>query len=127
MESGNFKNIIMKYLTLRWFTLSHFDEEKFKLFHSVEKVLKNANIKNLCWHTQTENYLRKEFKKIKINNTRLIKLKKFDNNLQNFFNNNKIDEKLFLTNIDFMQQCDCLIYHRIHADNNASNTFTSLP
>lgn len=127
MESGNFKNITMEYLTLRWFTLSHFDREKFKLFHFLEKALKNTDIKNLCWYIQTENYLRQEFKKIKMNNIHLIKLKNFDNNLQNFLTQNKIDKKLFLKNIDFMQQCDCIIYHRTHANNNASNIFTSLP
>lgn len=127
MESGNFKNITMQYLTLRWFTLSHFDEDKFKLFHTLERALKNTGTKNLCWHIQTENYLRKEFKKIRMNNMRLTKLKKFDNNLQNFLNKNKTDSKLFLKNLDFMQQCDCIIYHRTHADNNASKIFTSLP
>jgi len=117
----------MQYLTLRWFTLSYFDKNKLKLFHSLERALKTANTTNLCWHIQTENYLRKEFKKIKMNNTRLIKLKNFNSNLQNFLNQNKINSKLFLENLDFMQQCDCLIYHRTHADNNASVIFTSLP
>ena len=58
MESGNFKNITMQYLTLRWFTLSRFDESKFKLFHSLERALKNAGTKNksLCWQIQTEDY-----------------------------------------------------------------------
>lgn len=122
MESGNFKNITMQYLTLRWYTLSHFSEYKFKLFHSLERALKNTGTKNLCWHIQTEDYLRKEFKKItsKMTNTHLIKLKNFDDNLRNFLIKNKMDDKLFLKNIDFMQQCDCIIYHRTHADNNAS-------
>ncbi len=127
MESRNFKNIIMQYLTLRWFTLSYFGKNKFKLFHSLEKALKNTNTKNLCWHIQTENYLKKEFRKIKMNNTHLTKLKNFENNLQNFLNQNEIEDKLFLKNLNFMQQCDCIIYHRTHADNKASNIFTSLP
>ena len=129
MESGNFKNIIMQYLTLRWFTLSHFDKNKLKLFHSLERALKTANTKypNLCWYIQTENYLKKEFRKIKMNNTNLIKLKEFDNNLQNFLTQNKIDGKLFLKNIDFMQKCDEIIYHCTHTSKNTSNAITSLP
>lgn len=127
MESGNFKDIIMQYLTLRWFTLSHFDENKFKLFHSMERSLKNTGIKKLCWHIQTENYLRKEFKKIKMNNAYLTKLKNFENNLQIFLDRNEIDNKLFLKNIHFMQQCDEIIYHRTHTENKASYTITSLP
>ena len=129
MESGNFKNITMQYLTLRWFTLSHFDKNKFKLFHSLEQALKNTSIRNLCWHIQTENYLRKEFNKLtsRMNNTQLTKLKNFDNNLQHFLTQNKIDGKLFLKNLDFMQQCDCLIYNQIHTNNNSSFIFTSLP
>ena len=129
MESGNFKNIIMQYLTLRWFTLSRFDENKFQLFHSLERALKTANTKNknLCWHIQTEDYLKKEFKKIKMNNAHFIELKNFESNLQNFLNQNKIDAKFFLTNLNFMHQCDCIIYRRIHADNNASLNITSLP
>ena len=127
MESGNFKNIIMQYLTLRWFTLSHFDDNRLRLFHSLEKALQNTDTKNLCWYIQTENYLKKEFRKIKMDNTHLIKLKEFDNNLQNFLSKNKIDDKLFLKNIDFMQKCDCLIYHQAHAINNTSTMITSLP
>ncbi len=127
MGSRDFKSIAMQYLTLRWFTLNHFDENKFKLFHSLERALKNTGTKNLCWHIQTKNYLRKEFKRIKMNNAHLIKLENFDNNLQSFLNQNKIDSNLFFKNIDFMQQCDKIIYHRTHANNNASVIFTSLP
>ena len=127
MESGNFKNIIMQYLTIRWFTLSSFDKNKFKLFHSLERALQNTGTKNLCWHIQTEDFLIKEFKKIKMTNAHLIQLKNFENNLQNFLNQNKIDGKLFLKNLNFMQQCDEIIYHRLHTDNNASVIFTSLP
>lgn len=127
MGSGNLKNITMQYLTLRWFTLSHFDGNKFKLFHSLERALKNTNTENLCWYLQTKNYLMKEFKRIKMDNEDLIKLQNFESNLQNFLKQNKTDIKLFFKNIDFMQQCDCIIYRRIHSDNNASDTITSLP
>jgi hypothetical protein len=129
MESGNFKNITMQYLALRWFTLSHFEKDKFKLFHSLERALKNANTKNanLCWYIQTENYLKKEFKKIKMNNAHLQKLQNFNINLQKFLNQHKINNRLFLENIDFMQQCDCIIYHHAHANKNTSDIFTSLP
>jgi len=130
MESGNFKNIAMQYLTLRWFTLSHFEERKIKLFHSLERALKTANKNdiNLCWHIQTENFLKDEFKKIiKMNNIDLVKLKKFDDKLRNFLIKNKINEKLFLNNIDFMQKCDCIIYRHAHITNNTSDIITSLP
>lgn len=127
MESGNFKDIIMQYLTLRWFTLSHFNENKLRIFHSLEKALKNANTKDLYWYVQTENYLKKEFRKIKMDNTHLIKLKKFDENLKNFLIKHKIDSNLFFKNLDFMQKCDCLIYHHAHAINNTSTMITSLP
>ena len=128
MESGNFKNIAMHYFTIRWFTLSHFDENKFKLFHSLERALKIASQKNknLYWQLQTENYLRQEFKKImKTNNTNPTKLKHFDDNLQNFLTKNKIASKLFLQDIDFMQKCDCIIYY--HAHTKTSDIITSLP
>ena len=62
-----------------------------------------------------------------MNNTNLIKLKEFDNNLQNFLTQNKIDGKLFLKNIDFMQKCDEIIYHCTHTSKNTSNAITSLP
>jgi len=129
MESGNFKNIIMQYLTLRWFTLSRFDENKFKLFHSLERALKNAGTENksLCWQIQTEDYLKQEFKKIKMTDTYLIKLKKFDTNFQNFLNQNKTKDKFFIKNLDFLHQCDYIIYRRTHANNNASDNITSLP
>ncbi|MBO4706972.1 MAG: hypothetical protein J5594_00195 [Elusimicrobiaceae bacterium] len=120
MESGNFKDIIMQYLTLRWFTLSNFDVNKIKLFHSLEKALKNTGIKNLCWHIQTKNYLKEEFKKIEMDNTCLTKLKNFENNLQNFLQQNEIESNVFLKDLDFMQQCDKIIYHRTHTDNKAS-------
>ena len=117
----------MQYLILRWFTLSHFNKNKFKLFHSLERSLKNSGISNLCWYIQTENYLKEEFKKIEMTNAHLIQLKNFESNLQNFLNQNKIDVKLFFKNINFMQQCDCIIYHRTQANNNASDDITSLP
>ena len=128
MESGNLKNIVMEYLTLRWFTLTHFDKNKFKLFHSLEKALNITNTKNLCWHIQTESYLRQEFKRMtKMNNINLTKLKNFEHNLQNFLIRNRIDQKLLLKNLDFIQKCDKIIYHRTHAHNNTSYTITSLP
>ena len=129
MGSGDFKNITMQYLTLRWFTLSHFDKKRFQLFHSLEKALQATGIKNidLCWHIQTENYLRKEFKKIKMNNTHLIRLKNFDNNLQIFLNTHRINNKLFFKNIDFLHKCDEIIYHRTHTDQHTSDIITSLP
>ncbi len=131
MESGNLKNITMQYLTIRWFTISHFDKSQFKLFHSLEKALKTAATKNinLCWCIQSENFLRNEFKKItsKMNKMHLTKLKKFDNNLQHFLSQNRINNNLFLNNIDFLQKCDEIIYHRTHADKNTSDIITSLP
>ena len=121
----------MQYLTLRWFTISHFDKNQFKLFHSLERALKAAGTKNndLCWLIQTEKFLRKEFKQItsKMNDIHMAKLNNFDNNLQYFLNQNKIDNNLFFKDIDFLQKCDEIIYQRTHADTNASDIITSLP
>ncbi len=131
MESRNITNITMQYLTLRWFTISNFDEKKLKLFHSLERALKTASKKNmtLCWHLQSENYLKEEFKKIiKMKHpASLKKLEKFDKNLKNFLNQNKIEANFLLKDIDFMQKCDCIIYRHAHTINNTSNIITSLP
>ena len=60
-------------------------------------------------------------------NTHLIKLKNFDSNFQNFLNQNKINAKFLLKNLDFLHQCDSIIYRRTHTNNNASDNITSLP
>ena len=118
MGSGDFKNISMKYLTLRWFTLSHFDESKLHTFHSLENALNTAGTKNknLCWYKQTENYLKQEFKNILLAQYHKKEIfKKFENDLQKFFRTNNLNPKLFLENINFMHKCDEIIYHKAHA------------
>ena len=106
----------MKYLTLRWFTLNCFDESKLKTFHSLERAI-NAD-KKLCWHTQTENYLKQEFKNFTAdNNTRKKQFEEFENNLQKFFTANNLEPKLFLENINFIHKCDEIIYHKAHRKN----------
>ena len=125
MGNRNFKNITMHYLTLRWFTLNNFKHIRLKQFHSLEKALKNTH--NLCWYDQTENYLKKEFKKIKMNNIYLTKIKNFDNKLNRFLTNNKIESKMFLSDIDFIHKCDEIICRKLHINTSTSDIFTSLP
>ena len=106
----------MKYLTLRWFTLNCFDENKLKTFHSLERAI-NTN-KTLCWHTQTENYLKQEFRNLTSeNNLRKEQFKQFENNLKNFFIANNLEPKLFLENINFIHKCDEIIYRKAHRKN----------
>lgn len=114
MGSGDFKNINMKYLAIRWFTLSHFDKSKLNTFHSLETALKNAGIN--CWHPQTKNYLKQEFKKLLVAKYHKKEMFiKFENNLQKFFNANNLEPILFLENIDFIHKCDEIIYRKAHA------------
>lgn len=104
----------MKYLTLRWFTLSHFDKSKLHTFHSLELALKTAGI--TCWYKQTENYLKQELKSLLLAKYhRQEMFKKFENDLNKFFTANNLNPKLFLENIDFMHKCDEIIYHKAHA------------
>lgn len=117
MGNRNFKNINMKYLTLRWFTLNCFNECKLHTFHTLEMALNTAGIKNknLCWYEQTENYLKQEFKKILLTQYHQKEIfKKFENDLQKFFTANNLEPKLFLENINFMHKCDEIIYHKSH-------------
>ena len=103
----------MQYLTLRWFTLSHYDKNKLKTFHSLETALNAVGIK--CWHKQTETYLKQEFNKLlsgKYHKKDMFE--KFRNNLQKFFTANNLNKKLFTENIDFMHKCDEIIYHKAH-------------
>ncbi len=130
MGSGNIKTIIMQYLALRWFTLSCFDKEKLKIFHSLERSIKSAGKKEkyLCWHKQTENYLKRELQNLLSMNTMTKnKLQIFETNLQKFLEQNKLNKNLFLENMNFLQQCDKIICHKNHTIKKASDTITSLP
>ena len=103
----------MKYLTLRWFSLSHFNKSKLHTFHSLELALKTAGI--TCWHKQTENYLKQELKSILLTKYHRQEIfKKFEHNLQKFFIANNLKPELFLENIDFMHKCDEIICHKAH-------------
>ena len=114
----------MQYLAIRWFTLSYFEKDKLKLFHSLERAIKNTNIQNikLCWYKQTENFLRKELTNILTQNTisRTNRFQKFQTNLQKLMKENNLTTNDFLSNIDFIQKCDEIIYCKSHADKNAS-------
>ena len=128
MGSRDFKNIIMQYLTLRWFTLSNFSKENLKLFHSLEHAINKTVNHKLCWHKQTENYLKKEFNLlINRKNSNINKVKNFDVNLQKFLRQNNLKEEIFLNNIEFLQKCDEIIYHKANCHKTASDINTSLP
>ena len=108
----------MQYLALRWFTLTYFEEDKLKLFHSLERAIKNANVnKKLCWHKQTENFLKREFANILTQNTncRLNRFQKFQTNLQKLMKGNNLTAQNFLSDIDFIHKCDKIIYRKSHA------------
>ena len=111
----------MQYLALRWFTLSYFEKDKLKLFHSLERAIKNTKIdnKHLSWHKQTENYLRQEFATLFTKNTncRINSFYKFQINLQQLMKQNNLTSKPFFSDIDFMQKCDKIIYHKAHNKN----------
>jgi len=121
----------MQYLTMRWFTLSSFNKDKLKLFHSLEKAIntKNLKYKNLCWYKQTESFLKQEFKKLfpENKNMQMLHLQNFNKNLQNFLKQNSLNPEMLLSNINFIHKCDCIICNKIHADDNTSDIITSLP
>ena len=118
----------MQYLTIRWFTLSNLSEKNFKLFHSLERALNKSIYSKLYCYKHTENYLKQEFNfLINRKNISLNKLKKFDINLQNFLKQNHIKEEILLNNIDFLQKCDEIIYHKANCRKNTSDKITSLP
>ncbi len=128
MGSGDFKNIIMQYLTIRWVTLSNLSEKNFKLFQSLERALNKSIYLKLCCYKQTENYLKQQFNLlVNQKNISLSKLKKFDINLQNFLKQNHIKEEILLNNIDFLEKCDEIIYHKANCRKNTSDKITSLP
>ena len=103
----------MKYITLRWFTLNHFDKGKLSTFHTLEQALENTGIE--CWHKQTESYLKRELKNILFTGYHKKEMfEEFKNNLQKFFTANNLTPKLFLEDIDFMHKCDEIIYHKAH-------------
>lgn len=115
MGSGDCKNINMRYLALRWFTLSYFDKSKLNTFHSLEHALKSTGIN--YWHKQTETYLRQEFTDLLIKRYHTKEMFiKFENDLQKFFTANNLNPKLFLENIDFIHKCDEIIYHKAHTE-----------
>ncbi len=128
MDSGDFKNIIMQYLTIRWFTLSNLTESNFKLFHSLERAINKSIYSKLYSYKQTENYLKQQFNLL-INEKDITwnTLNKFDINLQNFLKQNHIKEQILLSNIDFLQKCDEIIYHKANCRKNTSDKITSLP
>ena len=111
----------MQYLALRWFTLSYFEKDKLKLFHTLERAIQSAKTDDvhLSWHEQTENYLRREFTTLLTKNTncRLHIFQKFKKNLQNLMKQNNLTSKHFLSDINFMQKCDEIIYHKAHETN----------